>query len=464
MSDGIGIATLEELEQYLCLHPDVATLEVVSVDMNGMLRGKRMPRGELETFFSKGVTAPGSIPLMNSLGDSCDDLGIGNLDGDPDKRLRPVAGSLAPVPWLQSDTHQVLATWFELDDSPLLWDPRVILRNVMQSLTDMGLQVVIATELEFYLLADATGPRPQPRLAPIPGTTLGQGGIQFGSQDDLWEFDNFLDGARQACEQQNLPATTAHTEWAPGQFEINLHHVNDVVLACDHAVLLKRLIKGMAWHQDMGATFMAKPFAEHSGSGLHVHISVYDESGANIFADPESAQRPPISQRMRHAIGGLAATMGEAQAIFAPNANSYRRLRPGSYAPLTPNWGYNHRDMSLRIPVSDAKNLRIEHRVAGADANPYLVVAAVLAGIHHGLNHQCDPGPEVPEGTYVGEEKITLCTEWGAALQVFEEAQILPAYLGAEYAQLFSIIRRDEYNQHQAVISNLDYEWYLRSV
>lgn len=464
MHEGVGIGSLEELENYLQLHPDLASVEVVSVDMNGMLRGKRMPRSELHTFFDTGVCAPGSVPLLNSLGDACDDVGLGTLDGDPDKRLRPVAGTLAPVPWLASATHQVLATWFELDDSPLLWDPRTVLRNAMQPLTDMGLRVVIATELEFYLLAEATGPTPQPRLAPIPGTTLGQDGIQYGCQDDLWEFDEFLDAVRQGCEAQNLPATTAHTEWAPGQFEINLHHVDDVVMACDHSVLLKRLIKGTARRQKLGATFMAKPFAEHSGSGLHIHISVYDAQGENIFADPASTAIPPISARMRHAVGGLAATMAEAQCIFAPNANSYRRLRPGSYAPLSPNWGYNHRNLSLRIPVSDAKNLRIEHRVAGADANPYLVVASVLAGIHHGLSQQCDPGPYVPEGTRIEEEEITLPTEWGAALQVFENAAILPTYLGANYARLFAAVRRDEYNQFQAAVSNLDYEWYLRAV
>jgi glutamine synthetase len=464
MNEATGTGTLSQLEAYLQQYPDLATVEVVSVDMNGMLRGKRMPRNELETFYTTGVTAPGSVPLLNSLGDACDDIGLGTLDGDPDKRLRPVAGALAPMPWVASDTHQVLATWFELDDSPLSWDPRNVLRGVMRQLTALGLRVVIATELEFYLLEEPSGPTPRPRLAPIPGTTGGQKGIQYGCQDDLWEFDAFLDAVRRACELQNLPATTAHTEWAPGQFEINLHHVDDVVLACDHAVLLKRLIKGVAWQQDMGATFMAKPFAEHSGSGLHIHLSVYDEDGNNIFAEAGSNAVPPISQRMRHAIGGLAATMAEAQCIFAPNANSYRRLRPGSYAPLSPNWGYNHRGLSLRIPVSDAKNLRIEHRVAGADANPYLVVASVLAGIHHGLTQECDPGPEVPEGTFLGEEEITLPTEWGAALDLFDNASILPAYLGEQYARLFATTRRDEYNQYQAVISNIDYEWYLRAV
>jgi glutamine synthetase len=278
------------------------------------------------------------------------------------------------------------------------------------------------------------------------------------------EFDEFLEAVRLACEQQNLPATTAHLEFAPGQFEINLHHVDDVLTACDHAVLLKRLIKGVAAAQNMGATFMAKPFADQPGSGLHVHISVYDADGNNIFADPGSGATPPIGERLRHAIGGLGELMGDCQAVFAPNANSYRRLQPGCYAPLSPNWGYNHRGVSLRIPVSDADNLRIEHRVAGADANPYLVMACVLAGIHYGLEHACDPGTPVAENEFLEDEEISLTTHLPQALDAWKASTRLHRYLGEDYCSLFEIIRRDEYDKFSAVISNVDYEWYLRSV
>jgi glutamine synthetase len=459
-----GQASTQELERYLQAHDDCATLEVLSVDMCGMLRAKRIPAGEFHTFFGPGLTGPGTTPLMNSLGDVSAEIGLGTVDGDPDKGLKPVAGSLAPIPWMGSPTHQVMASWYEMDGNPCGWDPRAVLARALQPLTDMGLKVVVATELEFYLLEDVDGPVPQPKLGRIPGTNLRQQGIQYASPDDLWEFDSFLDGVRLACAAQSIPATTAHTEFAPGQFEINLHHVNDVVLACDHAVLLKRVIKGVAREQGLAATFMSKPFASHGGSGLHIHISVYDQDGNNIFADPGSDAVPPVSERMRHAIGGLAETMAQSQAIFAPNANSYKRLQPGCFAPLSPNWGYNHRNVSLRIPVSDANNLRIEHRVAGADANPYLVMACILAGIHHGLVNQCDPGIAVAEGEFLDKEVITLPTNWPEALKLFEQGSVLPSYLGEEYSQLFSVIRGDECRLYHAEVSNVDYEWYLRSV
>ncbi len=453
-----------DIQRYLDEHPDLATLEILSPDMSGILRAKRIPRDEVSTFFSSGVTGPGTTSLMNTLGDCCEQVGLGTLDGDPDKAVHPVASTLSPIPWLSSATYQVLGNWTELDGSDLKWNPRTVLSDALQLLQDMGLKVVVATELEFYLLEDGDEPVPQPKLGRIPGTNLRQQGTQYCNPEDMMEFDGFLEAVRLACKEQNIPATTAHLEFAPGQFEINLHHVDDVVAACDHAVLLKRLVKGVAYQQGMGCTFMAKPFAEEPGNGLHIHISVYDEDGNNIFVDPGSDASPPIGERMRHAIGGLGEMMKECQAIFAPNANSYRRLRPGVYAPLSPNWGYNHRNVSLRIPVSDARNLRIEHRVAGADANPYLVMACVLGGIHHGLTQQSEPGTFVAEEEFLEDEEITLATNWPQALDNFEAGTNLARYLGEDYHKLYALTRRDEYNQFQANISNLDYQWYLRSV
>ena len=306
-------ATLEEAHAYLARHPDLGSLEILSPDINGILRAKRIPRDEIDTFYARGLHGPGTTPIMNTLGDCCAPLGHGTVDGDPDKGIHPVAGTLAPIPWLSSATHQVLADWTELDGSPLWWNSRAVLARALEPLTAMGLRVVVATEVEFYLLANSDDPVPSPRLGRILGTGLTQGGTQYCNPEDMVEFDEFLEGVRLACEVQNLPATTAHLEFAPGQFEINLHHVDDVLTACDHGVLLKRLIKGVAAQQGMGATFMAKPFAGEPGSGLHIHISVYDADGSNIFVEAGSSATPPISERMRHAIGGLGEMMSHCQ-------------------------------------------------------------------------------------------------------------------------------------------------------
>lgn len=453
-----------ELENFTTNFPETRMLEVVIPDINGILRGKRITLDEAHELYASGIKACGSTPLMSNKGETIPELGLGTIDGDPDMVIVPVRGLIAPVPWLGSRTGQILVGMVKVNGEPSLYDTRNVLRQAMQPLYDMGLKIVVAAELEFYLLEESDAPVPRPRFPRVPGTGIKQDGLQYAMMEDLWDCDDFLADVHDACRQQNLPATTTHSEFSPGQFEINLHHVDDPVLACDHAVLLKRVIKGLARRHDCGVTFMAKPFAEFAGSGLHIHISLYDRAGRNIFAVPGQAAPPPVAAAMRHAIGGLAQTMAECMAIFAPNANSYRRLKPRSFVPLKPNWGYNHRSVALRIPVSDPENLRIEHRVAGADASPYLVMAAVVAGIHYGLTQKCDPGEMVAEGTFLRDDEITLPTRWDRALELFDRSRILPGYLDKEFCRIFSVCRHSENNQFHAQISNRDYEWYLRAV
>ena len=209
---------------------------------------------------------------------------------------------------------------------------------------------------------------------------------------------------------------------------------------------------------------MAKPFEEDSGSGLHIHMSLVDKNGQNYFSqNKEKMASPPFSARLRHAVGGLAKTMAESTAIFAPNANSYRRLRPEMFAPVEPNWGANHRNVALRIPVSDEKNLRFEHRVSGADANPYLVTAAILAGVHHGLKNKCDPGRMVEEGEII-TLKRKIPNRWDAAIDKFSRSKILPQYLGEDYCRIFAAHRRYESQMFHNVVTDADFDFYLRAV
>lgn len=459
----MNIASHAELQAFLKQYPETTMLELLMPDLNGIIRCKRIPAIEFDTFFNSGVKGPASTSLLNVLGEFCNEVDFLMVEGDPDKLIYPVANTLAPITWLKSDTAQVLATFAELDGSPAQFDCRNILINALQPLSDMGLNPVVATELEFYLVEAGEDGLPKPKLSKVPGTNIDQTGTQYAMPEDLWDQDAFLEDVRRTCEAQNVPMTTVHSEFSPGQFEINLNHVGDPVAACDHGLLLKRIVKGVARQHGMAATFMAKPFSDIAGSGLHIHLSLYNAEGENIFADPTSDQTPAISDSLRHAIGGLAETMAESMAIFAPNANSYRRLIPGNFAPLSPNWGYNHRDVSLRIPVSGNGDRRVEHRVAGADANPYLVMAALMAGVHHGLVERCDPGEMIPEGAEM-EEVITLPRLWPQSLDVFDRAKVLPKYLGVEYCRLFGTVRRGECEQFYTQVSNIEYNWYLRSM
>ena len=455
-----------ELAEFLEKNPHIQMLEVLIPDMSGILRTKRIPRLEFESFFKGSLKGVCTLPLVNTMGDYNTEIGKAYLSGDPDRSMKPVPGTLSTVPWLKSPTGQVMASITNLDGTSGMYDTRNILEKILKErFYDKGLKPVVATEMEFYLIEDGDTATPTIKLGRIHGTNIKQPGVQYAVAHELWENDEFLNDVRLACEEQNVPMTTIHSEFAPGQLEINLHHVDDPLVACDHAVLLKRIIKGVALQHGMSACFMAKPNADVAGSGMHVHISIYDEDGKNIFADYDSDAVPPLNDTMRHAIGGLADTMGQCMALFAPNANSYRRIIPGAYAPVSTIWGYNHRDVSLRIPTSGIKDLRIEHRVAGADANPYLVMAGILLGIDYGMTNKCQPhGDMIVGGQEVGDMTSDIPLTWEKALDAFDASEILPEYLGADYCDLYSQIRWDECNTFRSIVSNVDYEWFLRQV
>jgi glutamine synthetase len=458
-----GIAPDAELRRFLKRYPDTDGMELLIADLSGVLRGKRIRGSEFDKTFRNGFCIPGGAVLLDILGNVVPGIRFTADDGDPDIDARLVPGSLAPIPWAKRRSAQALFRLYARSGEPFFADPRYVLERAAAPLRAMKLTIVMAAELEFYLL-DARTDRPTARVSKVPGIGRAQVGPQVYHPDDLWDIDNFLHDINDACRAQNIPVGTATSEFAPGQFEINLQHVDDPVLACDHAILLKRAVKAVARQHGFVACFMAKPFEDSAGSGLHIHLSLVDRNGKNHFSGgKESAATPPYSARFRHAIGGLRQTMAEATAIFAPNANSYRRLRPDMFAPVEPNWGANHRNVSLRVPVSNAANLRIEHRTSGADANPYLVTAAILAGVHHGLKNRCDPGRMVQEGEVI-EPKRKLPSRWDAAIDRFARSRILPEYLGREYCKTYTTNRRVEAERFHNVISNVDFDWYMRAV
>ncbi len=452
-----------ELKRLRRKHGAIDTIEFLIADVNGMLRGKQVQPHEFSKTLTDGFVMPGGTVLLDAIGAVIDGLAWSSHDGDPDINARFVPGSLAPVPWAQRPAAQALFRFYTANDRPFIADPRYVLERTLERLKRICPTVVMAAELEFYLLR-ADSDRPTARVPLVPGIGRPQPGPQVYTPDDLAEVEGFLNELHDVCSAQGLPAGTTTAEYAPGQYEINLHHVADPVLACDHAVLLKRAVKAVARKHGMVACFMAKPFAEESGSGLHLHVSCYDRNGKNYFSrGRKTLVAPPFSTRLRHAIGGLQQTMAEATAIFAPNANSYRRLRPDSFAPIEPNWGTNHRNVSLRIPVCDAKNLRFEHRAAGADANPYLVTAAVLAGLHHGLRNKIEPGRMTEEGEVI-RLKRRIPNRWSSALDRFSRSKVMRDYLGDEFCELYIAHRRSEERRFHNEVSDRDYDWYLRGV
>ena len=268
----------------------------------------------------------------------------------------------------------------------------------------------------------------------------------------------FADMAR-TFEAQGIPADTSISEYGVGQYEINLRHLPNGLSAADHCVLMKRAVKGVARKHGLDATFMAKPFAKDSGNGLHVHFSVLDESGRNLFAGEDDKG----TRYLHHAMGGLLATMNDAMAIWSVNANSFRRFEEGAFAPTAATWGWDNRNTALRVPDSDAAGTRIEHRVAGADAVPHLVIAAMLAGALHGIENAIDPGEPVA-GNAAPDDAVRLPASWDDALDAFEGSDFIGGVFGEPFRKAFAASKRQEKQKFEAVITTLEYETYLRSI
>ncbi len=456
----VAPADAEEARAFLAANPQMQFFELIFTNLSGVPRGKRLRRHELLPVYQQGRFLPGSILVCDITGRDCEETGLVWRDGDADRLAWPAAATLVPAPWLGADTAQVIASLFELEGTPCDLDPRQVLAGVLDRFAADGLTPVVACELEYYLVDRRRSAGGALRLAGAPG---GERPAQHGVYGlrELEDFAPFLRELWAGADAQGVPLEGAISEYAPGQLEITLRHGPDALRAADEAVMYKRLVKGVAAKAGFEATFMAKPFSERSGSGLHLHVSVQDAAGRNLFA----AEDPAGSPALRHAVGGLKALMGPSLLIFAPNANSYRRFRANSYAPIAPTWGINNRTVSLRVPAGPTASRHIEHRHAGADAKPYLALAALLAGVHHGLTDRIDPGAPTQGDGYDAPADLAarLTTHWLAAAEAMEACEPLKAYLGSRFVEVFAKVKRIEQDRFESQVPTLDYDWYLRN-
>jgi glutamine synthetase len=432
-------------------------LEAFVVDVNGIARGKWVPADRIADVMRKGIALPRSVFALDVWGVDVADAGLAIGTGDPDGVCMPVEGTLLPVTWLSRPTHQVLLNMQEQDGSPFYGDPRQVLARVMGFYHKASLTPVIATELEFYFIDKRRTPR-DPVSPPFSNEGRWQGWqTQVLSIAELHSFEPVLADIFTACEVQKIPADTCVRENGPGQYEVNLKHVADPLAAADHAFLLKRIVKGVARKHGWDATFMAKPYGHLAGSGMHVHMSVLDKSGRNIMAEENGEP----SQRLLHAVGGMMTTMADAMLLLAPHANSYRRLCPGTHAPTNITWGLDNRTAAIRV-ITAGQATRVEHRVAGADCNPYLAVAGILAGMLHGLDNKIDPGRPIS-----GEEPdghATLPFNWDDAIDAFDASKVMAKYLGDKYQDLFTATKAQEQAEFRKRVTDVEYDAYLSSV
>lgn len=448
-----------EAQAFLDANPDIEHISMLYTDLPGVQRGKLLTRAELVAAWEGGRYFPGSVLGMDVTGRDVDETGLVWEDGDADRLVWPVPGTLVRTPWAAGAQAQYLGSYYELDRQGSLFEPRHALARIIDKLAELGLKPVTAVELEFYLMDrdSALAGRPQPpRGLAVPYVAQH---FQAYHMRDLDDFAPYFQDLYAAFKVQGIPAEALISEYSPGQMEIGLRHHDDALRACDEAIMFKRAVKGVAERHGLIATFMAKPYSAYAGSGMHLHVSLAGEDGKNSFASDD----PAPNTLLRHAIGGMKATMADAMAVFAPNANSYRRFRKASYAPITPNWGVNNRTVSLRVPASSGAARHVEHRAAGADANPYLAMAAVLAGMHHGIVNKIDPGPET-HGNGYEQPGDPMPTNWWAALAQFRASQLMKDYFGERFVDVFATLKEIEADRFFAEPQPLDFDYYLRTV
>ena len=455
---------LIEPKKFLRNHPEIKSFDIMMHDCNGIGRGKIIRRKELLKLYESGRQFPLSTLGMDITGEDVPDTGLILEQGDGDIKAWPIPSSLKVLHKSKPPRGELFMTMTDIEGNKLDTDPRNVLENLVSQTKKEGIDVYGAFELEFFLVSndlDQYG-----KLQPAKSIFSKR---RSNIKTDVYSVDHLhgmlplFDDIYEATNLAGIEAETVISEYAPGQYELTLNFQNSLLKAADDIIRLKRIIRAQARAHGITACFMAKPMENVTGSGMHFHISLYDKKGKNLFAENKNQK---FNSNLLHSIGGLTKTMGESMLIFAPNSNSWKRLVLGSYAPTTPNWGLDNRSVAFRIPSSNSLNRRIEHRVSGVDANPYLVALTVLSAIRMGMKKKIKPSSQTKGNSYVQKKsnKFNMPTDWNSSIISAKKSSFLKETLGPNLHKAFIAIKEMEYKKVASTVSKLDIDLYLDAI
>ena len=435
----------------------ITEVECLVPDMSGIARGKIVPAEKfLRILRDRGLRLPEAIFVQTVTGEYPEDDSV-TSDENSDIYMIPDERTIRFVPWYEEPTAQVITDCVYADGSPVNFSPRHVLKRVLSLYEERGWKPLVAPELEFFLVQVNKDPD-YPLVPPVGRNGRVESGRQAFGIDAVNEFDPIFEMVYDYCEAQDIDIDTLTHEAGAAQIEINFNHGDALELA-DQAFLFKRTAREAALRHQVYATFMAKPMQNEPGSAMHIHQSVVDaDSGRNLFSDTNGADTPLF---MSH-IAGLQKYLPYAMPLLAPNVNSYRRLVPNSDAPINVHWGRDNRTTGLRVPVSPADSRRVENRVAGADANPYLAIAASLACGYLGMAQGLEPTDPVKGSAY--RLAFTLPRHQGDALQKFNACKPLKDVLGDKFVDAVTCVKVAEYEAYHRVISSWERENLLLNV
>jgi glutamine synthetase len=448
--------TFAGLEQWLN-DRKVTEIECLVPDLTGVARGKILPRQKFTE--DRGMRLPELVVAMGVTGELPDGGQYYDIikPTDQDMHLRPDPATARIVPWVADPTAQVIHDCYNRDGELVSFAPRSVLRNICNLYEAEGWDPVVAPELEFYLVA--RNPDPDlPLRPPVGRSGRCETSRQAYSIDAVNEFDPLFEDVYDFCEKMELNVDTLIHEIGAGQMEINFFHDHPLGLA-DEVFFFKRTVREAAMRHDMYATFMAKPIAGEPGSAMHIHQSIVNKAtGRNLFSNEDGTP----SKEFYWYIGGLQKYVPAAMALFAPYVNSYRRLVRSSAAPINIQWGTDNRTVGIRSPVSGPAARRVENRVIGADANPYVALAATLACGYLGIKNRVEPSAECLGDAYEGE--FQLPRSLGEALALLRAEKDLAGILGEDFIKVYTEIKEAEYEEFMKVISPWEREHLLLHV
>ncbi|WP_280150331.1 glutamine synthetase family protein [Piscinibacter sp. XHJ-5] len=448
--------TFSELEQWLN-ERRVTEIECLVPDLTGVARGKILPREKFTE--DRGMRLPEAIVAIGVTGEFPEEGPYNDVIHvtDRDMHLRPDPSTVRIVPWAVDPTAQVIHDCFDREGNIIPYAPRSVLKRICALYAAEGWDPVVAPELEFYLIERNSDPN-TPLRPPKGRSGRAETSRQAYSIDAVNEFDPLFEDIYAYCEQMELNVDTLIHEVGAGQMEINFFHAHPLGLA-DEVFFFKRTIREAALRHEMYATFMAKPMAHEPGSAMHVHQSIVKQStGKNLFSNDDGSP----SKEFYWYIGGLQKYTPAAMALVAPYVNSYRRLARSTAAPINIQWGTDNRTVGIRSPVASPASRRIENRVIGADANPYVALAATLACGYLGMKNRIEPSPECMGDAYQSEYQLPRSLS--EALSWLADEKELHDVLGKEFITVYSEVKEIEHAEFMKVISPWEREHLLLHV
>ena len=384
-------------------------------DLNGLMRGKRIPADQWPRICGSGNALAMSLFTMDMTCDVWETPVVGFANGFPDCHIFPMHPPVA-VPW-EPGVAMCFARAEGMDHGPLTVDPRQALLRQVERAAAIGIDLQVGTELEFYLLDPDTG-RPRDK-----------GNDCYGLARAA-ELEPVLGPMRRELAEMGIPIEQSNPEYAAGQVEVNIRY-DSAIIAADRVVMFRSLVKQLAARHGLNATFMAKPFIDESGNGFHLHYSLWSE-GKNIFADAGK-----LNDLGRHFLGGMQQRMAEASICGAATVNAYRRRQPLSFCPVNASWGLDNRTVALRVIEGSDSAVRIEKRDAGADCNPYLLMAADIAAGLDGIEGKTEPTAITTGNAYEDDNAPTIPLDLADAISLARNSGWLRDVLGADQHEIW---------------------------